>query len=354
MNVLVVGRIEGEGFALHIAETLDRMGHQVRTFDPGVRYRSGSRFSARLTQIRSVLHTATDNVPWIRSYRMRQLWRVTEAGPLDVVIVCHDFLWPGEVAELKRRTRAPVALWFPDSIAGFGRAYFMIAPYDALFFKDPFQVVRLSGVVNSSVWYLPECFNPERHALNQPLSDGDLMRYRCDICTAGNFHAYRAAFFEQLSGYDIRIWGTPPPLWIPQMKVTAQYGGRYVEYEEKAKAFRAAKIVVNNLLYSEVWGVNARTFEAAGIGAFQMVDWRPGLDQLFKDSEEVISFRSMKDLKSKIEYWLPRNDERRSIAEAGMRRAHAEHTYRFRLGLLLNTLAGRDHGFPLPPIANRG
>ncbi len=352
MNVLVIGKFYGDSFALHIAETLERMRHDVRRFEPGVRYRPKGQLALRLNQARSVIYGATDGIPWIRSRRMRQLWRVTEAGPLDVVIVCHDFLQPGEVAELKRRTGAAVALWFPDSIAGFGRGYFMIAPYDALFLKDPFQVVRLDGVVRSPVWYLPECFNPEKHVLERPLSDEDLARYGCDICTAGNFHAYRAAFFEHLSGYDVKIWGNPPPLWMPQMAVTTRYAGKYVECKEKAKAFCAAKIVVNNLLYSEVWGVNARTFETAGIGAFQMVDWRPGLGQLFKDGEEIISFRKIASLKDKIDFWLPREDERLAVGAAAKRRAHAEHTYRMRLELLLDTLAGRAQGFPLPSIGN--
>jgi spore maturation protein CgeB len=279
---------------------------------------------------------------------MRLLWEVAEASPLDVVIVCHDFLLPGEVAELKRRTGAAIALWFPDSIAGFGRGYFMIAPYDAIFLKDPFPVVRLTGVVGSPVWYLPECFSPEKHLLERPLGDEDLAQYGCDICTAGNFHAYRAAFFEHLSGYDVKIWGNPPPLWMPPTRATVKYGGRYVEGTDKAKAFLSAKIIVNNLHYSEIWGVNARTFEAAGIGAFQMVDWRPSLGQLFRDGQEVISFRSMADLKNRIDYWLPREDERLIIGQAAKRRALAEHTYRMRLELLIHTLAGRAQGFPLP------
>ena len=353
MNILVIGKFCPEGFALHIAETLVVMGHSVRRFEPGYRTsRIGGRLGHRLDQMGRVIHSATDSLPPVRTHRMNALWRTTEEGPLDVVVVCHDFLWPAEIAELKRQTGAQVAMWFPDSVAGFGRAYFMIAPYDALFFKDPFQVVRLSDVMRCPVWYLPECFNPERHVLRGPLSDEELARYRCDICTAGTFHTYRAAFFEHLSGYDLRIWGDPPPLWMPQNAVTTKYGGRYVEYEEKARAFLAAKIVVNNLHYSEIWGVNARTFEATGIGAFQMVDWRPALEQLFQDGEEVISFRNMTDLKKKIDYWLPREHERLAIGAAAMRRAHAEHTYRIRLELLLDTLAGRGDAFPLPPLAN--
>ena len=81
-----------------------------------------------------------------------------------------------------------------------------------------------------------------------------------------------------------------------------------------------------------------------------MVDWRPGLYQLFEDGKELITYRSMADLKEKIDYWLPREAERRIIAEAGIRRAHEEHTYALRLGLLLDTLAGTQLGYPTPQI----
>jgi spore maturation protein CgeB len=94
-----------------------------------------------------------------------------------------------------------------------------------------------------------------------------------------------------------------------------------------------------------------RAFEASGVGAFQMVDWRPGLAQLFEDGRELISFRGIEDLKHKLRYWLPRDDERREIAAAGMRRAYQEHTYRHRLDLLLSSLAGHERGFPVPKLS---
>jgi spore maturation protein CgeB len=130
--------------------------------------------------------------------------------------------------------------------------------------------------------------------------------------------------------------------------VIGMHQGEGVYHHDKVKAFRGASIVINNLHYGEIWGLNARAFEVAGAGAFQMVDWRPGLGQLFDDGKELVSFSSMSDLKQKIDYWLPRHDERHAIAQAGMQRAHAEHTYTLRLQLLLDTLAGRANGFPTP------
>lgn len=349
MNILVIGKFYSEGFALHIAETLASMGHTVRRFEPGFKSgRIGGRLGHRLDQVRGVVHSATDSLPAVRARRMRTLWRMAEAGPLDVVIVCHDFLWPVEVAELKQRTGAMVAMWFPDAMVNFGKSYFMNAPYDGLFFKDPYIVNVLGDVLHSPAYYLPECFNPARHCLPPDETPGP--EYQCDITTAGNQHSWRVAFYKHLAGYNVKLWGQPAPLWLPADAIRGMYQGRVVLNEDKARAFLGAKIVLNNLLYGEIWGLNVRAFEAAGAGAFQMVDWRPGLCQLFEDGKELVSFRGMVDLKTKIDYWLGKPDERAEIAAAGMRRAHAEHTYRLRLTLLLDTLNGREKGFPMPRI----
>lgn len=350
MNILVIGKFYTEGFALHIAETLTVIGHSVRRFEPGFRHnRVGGRFGHRLDQMRGVIYSVTDGLPAMRTWRRRKLWETVEQGQLDVVIVCHDFLWPDEVAELKRRTGAQVAMWFPDSLVNFGRAFFMNASYDALFFKDPYIVHALGDVLKSPVHYLPECFNPERHWLPDEAIGHDAA-YQCDITTAGNQHSWRVAFYKNLSDYDVKLWGNPAPLWMAAGPVAGMHQGRGVYNHDKVRAFRGAKIVVNNLHYSETWGVNVRCFEAAGAGAFQMVDWRPGLGQLFEVGRELITFENMADLQQKIDYWLPRDAERRAIAAAGMRRAHAEHTYALRLDLLLDVLAGAQSGYTMPQI----
>ena len=348
MNALVIGKFYTEGFALHIAETLSAMGRTVRRFEPGgATGRLHGKLGHRIDQVRRVLHSSTDSLPSVRAHRLRRLWEVADSGPVDLTIVVHDFLWPREVAELRRRTRAPVVMWFPDSIANFGRAYFMVAPYDLLFFKDPYIVKALSGALESPVLYLPECFNPVRH-WGSDTDLGDDPDYRCDVATVGNLHPWRVAIFRHLADHEVKIWGPPGPLWLDAGEVAAMRAGRSVYDQEKARAFRGAKIVVNNLLFSEIWGVNARCFEAAGAGAFQLVDWRPGLPSLFVDEEEIVTFVGVDDLRRKVDYWLSRDAERRAIANAGMRRAHRDHTYAVRLGLLLDTLAGRARGHPVP------
>lgn len=348
MNILVIGKFYTEGFALHIAETLKAMGHVVRRFEPGHRSnRWPGIVGKRADQVLGTLYATSDNLPAVRARRIRGLWQEVERGPLDVVIVCHDFLWPAEVGELKRRSKAKVAMWFPDAVVNFQKAMFMNAPYDGLFFKDPFIPFTLTDVLTSPVWYLPEAFDPVSHRV----PDDDFVSaatYACDITTAGNLHSWRVACYQHLAAYSVKLWGNPAPLWLLAGPVAKMYQGRSVYEIDKVRAFRGAKVLVNHLHYGEIWGVNVRCFEAAGVGAFQMVDWRPGLRHLFEDGKELVTFRSMADLKQKIDYWLPREAERRAIADAGQRRAYAEHTYRHRLELLLETLAGREKGFEFP------
>ena len=353
MKILVVGKFYVEAFARHIAETLAHMGHEPICYEPGFKSnRLAGHIGQRIGQVGATLYAVTNNLPAIRAYRVRALTRLLKKHSFQAVIVCHDFLWPNEVALIKAKIPGKIALWFPDHLGTIGRGLFMNAQYDALFFKDPFIVERLSGVLSSPIFYLPECFNPRTHSMPEA-ELGDNPLYKCDIGTAGNAHAYRVAFFRHFEPYSVKIWGARPPLWLPLGNVKPMYQGRQVHEHEKVRAFRGAKIVLNNLHYGEIWGLNVRAFEAAGAGAFQLVDWRPGLQQLFTDGEELLSFSGIPDLKQKIDYWLPREQERRKVAEAGMRRAHREHTYRHRLEKLLATLAGQASGYPLPRVVMR-
>lgn len=337
-RVLVVGKFYTEAMGLHIAETLEAMGHTVARHEFGLGYGvGGGRLRSRLRNLQIVLYSVAERAPSVVRRRFQRLQAHAQAFGPDVILATFDYLLPAEVEQLKRATGAAVAMWFPDHIASLGRMAFLGAPYDAMFFKDPYTVERLRELALAPVHYLPEAFNPARHTLPHPLP-ADTSTWSCDLTTAGNLHGARVAVFRQLLEYDIKIWGAPLPAWQPARVLGDAVQNRYVAYGEKALAFRGAKIVVNSLYPAEVDGTNVRTFEAAGIGAFQLVEWRPALDALFVDGHEVVAYRGMADLRDKIEYYLPREDERRVIAEAGQARAHAEHTYAHRLTELLACL----------------
>ncbi len=349
MNILVIGKFAPDLFAFHIADTLTDMGHNVHQFEIGYKgLRLTNRFGNILNKIGRTIYSNTDSIPAIRAIRIRALWRMVEKILPEIIIVCHDFLWPEEVVKLKQSTSAKIALWFPDALINMSKGYFMNAPYDGLFFKDPYIVKTLSEVLLSPVYYLPECFNPKYHYLAPGAQIEE--KYHCDITTAGNSHSWRVAFYKHLVKYNVKLWGPRAPLWMSNSAVSKISQNQSVINESKACAFLGAKIVLNNLHFSEICGLNARAFEVAGIGAFQMVNWRPGLGQLFEDGKEIISFKNMDDMHTQIDYWLNHPEERKAIANAGKKRAYAEHTYNARLTLLLMTLEQKAQGFTMPSL----
>jgi spore maturation protein CgeB len=167
----------------------------------------------------------------------------------------------------------------------------------------------------------------------------------------GSFHYYRARMLEGLGGYNLKIWGDncPPSVSSP---ISGCYTHHYVAEEEKAKAYGFAKVLVNTICYSEIEAVNCTLFEAAGCGAFQIADWKPALPDLFETEKEIVTFRTQRELKEKVDYYLARPEQRREIADRAYARAHREHTYEVRLEKMFEIL-GLDSGRIARPSDSR-
>src|SRR5579883_2975333 len=71
----------------------------------------------------------------------RQLLRRAREMRADLVLVVQlAWVLPETVRRLRDEIGARCAGWFPDAFTSFGRGTFLLAPYDALFFQDPFII----------------------------------------------------------------------------------------------------------------------------------------------------------------------------------------------------------------------
>ena len=113
--------------------------------------------------------------------------------------------------------------------------------------------------------------------------------------------------------------------------------GKVVYNTEKAKAFGAAKAVLNNFLPTEINGVNKRTFEVAACGGFQITNFKPCTSDLFELNKEIVCYTTFAELKEKLHYYVDdRNEtERKQIITAGRARVLNEHTYSHRINKIL-------------------
>ncbi len=347
MNILVIGKFSPDQFAFHIADTLRDMGHHTIEFEPTLPYKyTKTTFGRRLHQVNHAINNNLINTRFFRDRRKNRLANILIHNKIDLTISTHDFLFPDEVMLIKDKSKSRIVLWFPDPVSNFSKSFFIISEYDAVFFKDQYIVDILRTQYNkNNIYYLPECCNPKYHKTVN-LSDEDYKHFSSDISTYGNPHNIRSSFFVQLAdfNYKIKIWGHEPPIWLTDKKIKSLYTGEYIFDETKSKAVLAAKINLNTLLPSEIQSINARAFEIAGIGGFQIIHRREIMKSLFEEEKELISFTEMADLNDKIKYYLNNDDERNKIAKAGQIKAYASHTYKNRLDIILMRIGDKNGG----------
>jgi len=113
------------------------------------------------------------------------------------------------------------------------------------------------------------------------------------------------------------------------------YQGRGLDTAGCNLAYNGADVAINIHHPQFRAGTSLRTFAICAAGAFQLVDWRPGIERYFEPDAELVCYTSPADLREKVARYLADEPARRRIAAAGMARALREHTYAARLGRIL-------------------
>lgn len=327
MTIVVPGIIFPDSYVRNIVITLERMGHKVVNVRTDWSQRTGSLFFQKL------FARLTPALPWLEIAGWNELVRAVARVQPELVLF--PYAAPPQVIRLLRdASGAKLVCWFTDAMSNFYRSYLVAGSYDAVFIKEPSLIPLLRNKLELNAHYLPEACNPLWHDAVH-LTEQDRSEFGCDLAAQGNLHYYRARMLEPFSSYNLRIWGPPCAAWIDS-RCRENHQGRCLAEHTKAKALRAAKIVLNTMFYTEVEGVNNTLFEAAGCGAFQIADWKPALPALFEPESEIVTFRTRAELKDKIEYYLSHPEERDRIAQRAHDRAHRDHTYELRLRTLLS------------------
>jgi len=277
--------------------------------------------------------------------------RVAASFAPDLIVTdCIDFLRPALIAELRKSCPdAKIIGLFSDHLLNVQRGYCFVADYDRLFFKDRHIVEKFRAKLRSkSVFYLPQCFDRKLHRRVE-LTEQDRRRYGCDIAIYGNGYMFRAASLELLVGRDIKVWGGGLPRWAVDHPTAPLFTGHFVTGEEKCRAMLASKIALNANHFAEIAGTNKRTFELAGMGAFQLTD-TPALADVFEPNVEVARYETADDLDEMLDHYLARPDLRAVMADRAMARAQREHTYEHRWTAILEILEMQTpRDFPVQP-----
>jgi spore maturation protein CgeB len=323
VRIGVVGPMAPDYFADNVGDALARLGHDVSQLGSARPY-SRMKLKSRVTAL------TWQALPRLEERAQDHVVRSALEARCEVVINLDAHLTFSAVTRL-RREDVRVAFWFPDHVASIGRQMMLLAPYDAMFFKEPHIVERLRATLGVPVYYLPQACNPRWHRpIGSPGTDLHLV-------IAGNMYPSRVRLIERLlaKGIPLKLYGVGFPRWIGDSPARSCHTGRCVFREEKAQAFRAAAGVLNTMHPAEIAGVNSRLFEAAGCGAAVLTEYRATVPELFDVGHEVLTYRDFDELVDQATRLLSEPNIGGRLGDAAARRAHRDHTYDLRVAEIL-------------------
>jgi hypothetical protein len=154
-------------------------------------------------------------------------------------------------------------------------------------------------------------------------------------------HQQRIALLEAVAErYDLKLWGNRPQALPASSPLHRCFQGE-VWGADMYEVLRRSRITLNS--HIDLAGReagNMRLFEATGVGAFLLTDFKDNLDTLFAPDREVAAWRSIEDCLDVIGRMIGDDNGRAAIARAGHARTMAQHTYRHRATEILGFVEG--------------
>lgn len=224
-----------------------------------------------------------------------------------------------ELAELKRCPGN--VIWLNDHPS---RQVEHAGSFQAIYVSDSGQceAMRASVAGERFAGVLPFAHLPVMHR------PAPCKHVRRGVCFIGNRDPKRDAPIERLlrSGLQVYVYGNyflghglfwrHPLRFRPRVPVRAMahiYGRHQVSLNVHAQIIRG--------------GTNMRTFECAGYGIPQVVEYSPGLDELFEPGREILIYHDLDEMVAQMKRLLADPKFAAALAEAARMRVLAEHTY---------------------------
>ncbi|QWG17069.1 glycosyltransferase [Bradyrhizobium sediminis] len=151
------------------------------------------------------------------------------------------------------------------------------------------------------------------------------------VGTVSADHRQRIALLEAVAGrYDLKLFGSRPQALPSSSPLHRCFQGE-VWGADMYQVLRRSRVTLNS--HIDLAGReagNMRLFEATGVGAFLLTDFKDNLHTLFEPNREVAVWRGNDDCLAGIGRALEDDQGRAAIARAGQARTMAQHTYRHR------------------------
>ncbi|MBI5261280.1 MAG: glycosyltransferase [Bradyrhizobium sp.] len=161
------------------------------------------------------------------------------------------------------------------------------------------------------------------------------------VGTVSSDHQQRTALLEAVAErYRLKLWGNLDPSLPPSSPLHRCFQGE-VWGKAMYEVLRRSRITLNSHIdLARREAGNARLFEATGVGAFLLTDFKENLHTLFEPNSEVAAWRSIDECLAMIDRYLKDEDSRAAIAAAGQARTLKSHTFESRVREILRLVQG--------------
>jgi len=335
------------------ADALRRAGHEVKIYSLNRRidaaggylhyaYRRAKRQGADVPK-----PAPADVLYWAGMFSIEMALRLQ---PDWLFVVSGMYLLKDTMALLRKATRSSMkmALLLTESPYDDG-SQAQCAPYfDAVFTNERLSIDALRRF-NPNTHYLPHAYDPERHRPDLPL-EGDWPSH--DVVFVGSGYPERIELLSAVdwSGIDLGLYGS----WTlvgARSKLRPFIHSDLLHNRETVQLYRRAKIGLNlhrtrvgfgrhapTIAEGAAESLNARAYELAACGVFQISDQRAELGDVF--AGVMPSFSDAAELERLVRQSLGSEEARLLLARSARRRV-APHSYNARVGLLLGVLEGQ-------------
>ncbi|HWE72076.1 MAG TPA: glycosyltransferase [Stellaceae bacterium] len=157
-------------------------------------------------------------------------------------------------------------------------------------------------------------------------------------------HRERFRFLEAIAaddGLDLALWGEKrDTIGVDSTILQRHHGAAWGP--GMFSLLRRSQLTLNKHIdVSEGYANNMRLFEATGMGACLVTDWKDNLVDFFEPGKEIVAYRSTEECIDLLRYFRTNESERTAIAAAGQARCLAEHRYDQRMTQLADILQRR-------------
>lgn len=322
MRILTVGAIKGGsipiGRAIHAA--FKGIGQVADLLD----------YSDLLPEFNNLLSNRDPEMSssFLLKCRQRLLKKVSEFKPDVILGIAQSPINNIELLSNLRKMGIVLCYWFVEDCGIFDYWRKYAAAFDHFFMiqKEPYRnALKQLGCRN--IHYLPTAFDTHleySHEKGKP---------EVQVSFMGAPYPNRVNFFSKLQRRDFQIYGEQ---WDMIDLPSVVIGQRRITDIEARMIYQRSLININ--LHSssnpDSFGggdfVNPRTFELAGLGAFQLIDRRELLPLHFDPEDELVVLHTWEDMKTAIDYFLEHDVEREHFAKKARERVLQEHTYKHR------------------------